>query len=382
MEKSVEEGWSLEQCVSYVLLLREKFHAQSDRYHGFTTLLTDFIGRRVNACRLSSKFKELFNGHKDLILGFNAFLPRNLQNAVTDAEDDDAVRSSTPAKANKRDDRAIEAAVEFVNKVRKRFATDDLAFKAFLDTMARYQRRHLSDDQVDQEFRVFFRGDPDLYIDFTRFLADSVEKKRGSTQTSWDSTGWAKRGGGTYTSNVNKRKKTFIEKTQDACEDKKYEVDVVVELLRSTANKAKDYIDQKPERESFSVLNLRCIERLYGEHGSEVVDRLLQNSACRMPIVHRRLCQKLKDAEAYGEEVNADCKKTFADMRRGGKRGDRCSKEVDAVRKETSADMQHGDRGDQCSDGSSAKATVTEADETSVRKESEDIREEDRMDVD
>ncbi|KAK2984820.1 hypothetical protein RJ640_004645 [Escallonia rubra] len=365
MEESKEEGWSEEQCLSYVLLLREKFHTQSDRYHEFVKLLGDFHGRRVNACRFSSKVKELFNGHKDLILGFNAFLPRNLRNAVTDAEDGDAVRSSTPAKANKRDDRAIKAAVEFVNKVRKRFGTDDLAFKAFLDTMARYQRRHLSDDQIDQEFRVFFRGHPDLYIDFTRFLADSVEKKRGSTQTSWDSMGWAKRGGGTYNGNVNKRKKTSIENVQDACEDKKYNIDVTVDLLESTAKKAKDYIEQTPERESFSALNLRCIERLYGEHGLEVVERLLQNPAHCMPIVHRRLNQKHEDAEAYRKEVNAVCKKRYAN-----------------VRKETSADMQHGDRGDQCGDNSGAKATVTEADETGVLKESEDIREENRMDVD
>ncbi|KAK3024290.1 hypothetical protein RJ639_043152 [Escallonia herrerae] len=282
----MEEGWSLEECVSYVLLLQEKFHGQSDRYHEFTTLLVDFIGRRVNACRLSSKVKELFNGHKDLILGFNAFLPRNLRNAVTDA---------TPAKANKRDDRAIEAAVEFVNKVRTRFATDDLAFKAFLDTMARYQRRHLSDDQVDQEFRVFFRDHPDLYIDFTRFLADSVEKKRGSTQTSWDYMGWAKLGG-----------------------DMKYEVDVLVELLRSTAKKARAYIKQTPGRESFDVLNWRCIERLYGEHGSEVVERLLQNPARCLPVIHRRLSQKLKDAKAHRKEVDAVRKETSADMRCGG----------------------------------------------------------------
>ncbi|KAK3021273.1 hypothetical protein RJ639_047264 [Escallonia herrerae] len=114
-KKSVEEGWSEEECVSYVLLLREKFHTHGDRYHEFATLLGDFNGRRVHGRRLFSKVKELFNGHKDLIPGFNAFLPRKLQNAVTDAEDD-AVRSSFPAKANDREDQAIEAAVEFVGK--------------------------------------------------------------------------------------------------------------------------------------------------------------------------------------------------------------------------------------------------------------------------
>lgn len=45
----------------------------------------------------------------------------------------------------------------------------------------------------------------------------------------------------------------------------------------------------------FSALNLRCIERLYGDHGLDVMDVLKKNAPLALPIILTRLKQKQEE---------------------------------------------------------------------------------------
>ena len=45
----------------------------------------------------------------------------------------------------------------------------------------------------------------------------------------------------------------------------------------------------------FSALNLRCIERLYGDHGLDVMDVLRKNATLDLPVILTRLKQKQEE---------------------------------------------------------------------------------------
>lgn len=45
----------------------------------------------------------------------------------------------------------------------------------------------------------------------------------------------------------------------------------------------------------FLALNLRCIERLYGDHGLDVMDVLRKNASLALPVILTRLKQKQEE---------------------------------------------------------------------------------------
>jgi paired amphipathic helix protein Sin3a len=87
------------------------------------------------------------------------------------------------------------------------------------------------------------------------------------------------------------------------CEDDRFELDMLLESVGSAAKSAEELlniiIDKKISFEGsfriedhFTALNLRCIERLYGDHGLDVTDLIRKNPAAALPVILTRLKQK------------------------------------------------------------------------------------------
>ncbi|KAH7852863.1 hypothetical protein Vadar_030208 [Vaccinium darrowii] len=90
------------------------------------------------------------------------------------------------------------------------------------------------------------------------------------------------------------------------CEDDRFELDMLLESVRSTAKQAEELLDcinddtissEGPIRieDHFTALNLRCIERLYGGHGIDVMDLLRMNPSVALPVILTRLKQKQEE---------------------------------------------------------------------------------------
>ncbi|XP_076936872.1 paired amphipathic helix protein Sin3-like 2 isoform X2 [Bidens hawaiensis] len=89
------------------------------------------------------------------------------------------------------------------------------------------------------------------------------------------------------------------------CEDDRFELDMLLESVSSTAKRAEDLLTQINKSIStdapihieghFTALELRCIERLYGDHGLDVMDILGRNPSLALPIILTRLKQKQDD---------------------------------------------------------------------------------------
>ncbi|XWS30312.1 hypothetical protein CRYUN_Cryun24cG0106200 [Craigia yunnanensis] len=87
------------------------------------------------------------------------------------------------------------------------------------------------------------------------------------------------------------------------CEDDRFELDMLLESVSSTAKRTEDLLNSINENkinmdspvcveDHFTVLNLRCIERLYGDHGLDVMEILRKNPALALPVIFTRLKQK------------------------------------------------------------------------------------------
>ncbi|CAN1322237.1 Paired amphipathic helix protein Sin3-like 2, partial [Linum perenne] len=88
------------------------------------------------------------------------------------------------------------------------------------------------------------------------------------------------------------------------CEDDRFELDMLLEAVSSTAKRVEELVNnfnenkiESPIRidELLTALNLRCIERLYGDHGLDVLDILRKNPAIAFPVILTRLKQKQEE---------------------------------------------------------------------------------------
>ncbi|XP_010550095.1 PREDICTED: paired amphipathic helix protein Sin3-like 2 [Tarenaya hassleriana] len=105
------------------------------------------------------------------------------------------------------------------------------------------------------------------------------------------------------------------------CEDDRFELDMLLESVGSTAKRAEDLLNIITENkisfdgsfrieDYFTELNLRCMERLYGDHGLDVIDILRKNPAAGLPVILTRLKQKQDEWAQCREDFN----KVWADV--------------------------------------------------------------------
>ncbi|KAJ3492184.1 hypothetical protein NLJ89_g11268 [Agrocybe chaxingu] len=67
-------------------------------------------------------------------------------------------------------------AIQYLNKIKARYADDQVTYKRFLDILQTYQKeqRHSQDSQVYVSVQVLFKDAPDLLAEFRDFLPDAV----------------------------------------------------------------------------------------------------------------------------------------------------------------------------------------------------------------
>lgn len=59
-------------------------------------------------------------------------------------------------------------------------------------------------------------------------------------------------------------------------------------------------------------MNLRCVERIYGDHGLDVLDLLRRNAGAALPVLYQRLCQKKEEWARCREDMNKVWRDVYA----------------------------------------------------------------------
>ncbi|XP_015965288.1 paired amphipathic helix protein Sin3-like 4 isoform X1 [Arachis duranensis] len=150
-------------ALAYLKAVKDIFQDKRDKYDDFLEVMKDFKAQRVDTAGVIARVKQLFKGHRDLLLGFNTFLPRGYE--ITLPLEDEQPAPKKPVE--------FEEAINFVNKIKTRFQGDDRVYKSFLDILNMYRKESKSITDVYQEVAALFQEHPDLLDEFTHFLPDT-----------------------------------------------------------------------------------------------------------------------------------------------------------------------------------------------------------------
>ncbi|GMH01660.1 hypothetical protein Nepgr_003499 [Nepenthes gracilis] len=146
----------------YLKNVKEKFCDDKEKYDEFLEVMKDFKAQRIDTTGVSARVKELFKGHRNLILGFNTFLPRGYE--ITLPLEDELTPLKKPVE--------FDEAISFVNKIKARFQKTDHIYKSFLEILNMYRRESKSINEVYEEVAALLRDHQDLLAEFTHFLPD------------------------------------------------------------------------------------------------------------------------------------------------------------------------------------------------------------------
>ena len=152
-----------EDALVYLSAVKQECEGDNEKYNKFLEVMKDFRARRVDTPGAVMRVKDLFNGNRKLILGFNKFLPKEYQ-LIPPPE----MEVNKPAAVE--DIQEFQDAIIYVNKIKARFETDEHAYKTFLEILNVYRKGNKTTSEVYQEISLLFKHHQDLLDEFTYFL--------------------------------------------------------------------------------------------------------------------------------------------------------------------------------------------------------------------
>ncbi|WVZ22204.1 hypothetical protein V8G54_000748 [Vigna mungo] len=150
-------------ALAYLKAVKDMFQDKREKYDDFLEVMKDFKAQRIDTTGVIARVKELFKGHKDLILGFNTFLPKGYE--ITLPLEDEQPPQKKPVE--------FAEAISFVGKIKTRFQSNDSVYKSFLDILNMYRKETKSITEVYEEVAALFQDHADLLEEFTHFLPDT-----------------------------------------------------------------------------------------------------------------------------------------------------------------------------------------------------------------
>ncbi|PAN17692.1 hypothetical protein PAHAL_3G150100 [Panicum hallii] len=153
-------------ALTYLKDVKEKFQDRRHKYDEFLEVMRDFKSNKIDTAGVILRVKTLFHGHSDLILGFNAFLPKGYEIKLEDLD-------------KKPVDFAM--AISFVNKIKSRFQQEDHVYKSFLGILNMYRMHNKPIQDVYEEVATLFHGHPDLLEEFKHFLPENPTPPQAAT---------------------------------------------------------------------------------------------------------------------------------------------------------------------------------------------------------
>uniref|UniRef100_A0A4W4ERF4 Paired amphipathic helix protein Sin3b n=1 Tax=Electrophorus electricus TaxID=8005 RepID=A0A4W4ERF4_ELEEL len=219
----------VEDALSYLDQVKIRFANDPGIYNKFLDIMKEFKSQSIDTPGVINRVSQLFHGHPDLVLGFNAFLPPGyrieipkngmafLQSSFTaqlsSAQSEpvaspQSVSSSGPPEPTSRlalplpsqsqaatssvsppsepSPVEFDSAISYVNKIKSRFLDHPEIYRSFLEILHTYQKEQLdlkenrsrssagmTEDEVFSKVASLFRGQEDLLAEFGQFLPDA-----------------------------------------------------------------------------------------------------------------------------------------------------------------------------------------------------------------
>ncbi|CAL8308298.1 unnamed protein product [Lota lota] len=209
----------VEDALSYLDQVKIRFGNDPGIYNKFLDIMKEFKSQSIDTPGVINRVSQLFHGHPDLVLGFNAFLPPGYRieipkngivflqspfstqvSSSTALIDQDSTQryndsscmnqaSATSASppASEASPVEFDSAISYVNKIKNRFLDHPEIYRSFLEILHTYQKEQLevkegrgnrgtsgmTEDEVFSKVASLFKGQEDLLAEFGQFLPDA-----------------------------------------------------------------------------------------------------------------------------------------------------------------------------------------------------------------
>ncbi|KAJ6845405.1 paired amphipathic helix protein Sin3-like 4 [Iris pallida] len=304
-----------------------------ETYQEFLKCLHIYSKEIINRTELKNLVSDILGKYPDLMVGFNEFLAKcesidgflaDVINKKSSWNEGQLARSVKVEerdrdKERERDERERDRERDRDNKERERlekvpaFVSKDLKVQPF--TKEKYLCKPISELDLSncQRCTPSYRLLPKHYP-----MPPSSHRTELGASVLNDC--WVSVTSGSEDYSFKHMRKNQYEESLFRCEDDRFELDMLLESVNVTTKKVEELIEKmqntiKPEcpiriEEHFSPLNLRCIERLYGDHGLDVMDVLRKNANLALPVILTRLKQKQEE----WLRCRSDFNKVWADI--------------------------------------------------------------------
>uniref|UniRef100_A0A672HWC6 Paired amphipathic helix protein Sin3b n=1 Tax=Salarias fasciatus TaxID=181472 RepID=A0A672HWC6_SALFA len=204
----------VEDALSYLDQVKIRFANDPGIYNKFLDIMKEFKSQSIDTPGVINRVSQLFHGHPDLVLGFNAFLPpgyrievpkngvaflqspfstqynnskshlsvffcRNISMIKLYLPPQNFLSCGIPVE--------FDSAISYVNKIKNRFLDHPEIYRAFLEILHTYQKEQLevkesrgsrgsigmTEDEVFSKVASLFKGQEDLLAEFGQFLPDA-----------------------------------------------------------------------------------------------------------------------------------------------------------------------------------------------------------------
>uniref|UniRef100_A0A3Q2V113 Paired amphipathic helix protein Sin3b n=1 Tax=Haplochromis burtoni TaxID=8153 RepID=A0A3Q2V113_HAPBU len=184
-----DKGKVVEDALSYLDQVKIRFANDPGIYNKFLDIMKEFKSQSIDTPGVINRVSQLFHGHPDLVLGFNAFLPPGYRIEVPKngmaflqspfSAQTSEVKVTSPVE--------FDSAISYVNKIKNRFLDHPEIYRAFLEILHTYQKEQLevkesrgsrgssgmTEDEVFSKVASLFKGQEDLLAEFGQFLPDA-----------------------------------------------------------------------------------------------------------------------------------------------------------------------------------------------------------------
>ncbi|CAH9087521.1 unnamed protein product [Cuscuta epithymum] len=311
--EDASESYPKQDMLDQDLLLFENIKERlqnCDYYQQLLKCLHTYLEEKITKLQLQSLVNDLLEGHLDLKDDFNQFLTHcdKIDGYLTATLNNSSlwndVKGPWLVKAEDTQDRDKVGGCECEEKnqdvdAKERDMPKDLQEQKMFSNKDKYigkpiHELDLSDcDHCTPSYRLLPKNYPIPISSQRTHIGKEVLNDHWVSVTS-----------GSEDYSFKHMRKNQYEESLFRCEDDRFELDMLLESVNVTTRRVEDLLDKinnnainNPIRieDYLNVLNLRCIERLYADHGPDVMDVLRKNAPLALPVVLTRLKQKQEE---------------------------------------------------------------------------------------
>ncbi|KAG9133496.1 hypothetical protein Leryth_022679 [Lithospermum erythrorhizon] len=305
----------IDDAFSFVGKIKAKLQGDNHVFKSFLHILSMYKMENKSVSEVYQEVSELFRDHPDLLSEFTLFLPYDSVAAtIRDSQADIREQGYDERNLNHN-------GVQHVFCNRKSSADqfhqfgDGTENNVKLDDHEKERGAQHKDNDGSEQHRYLQKSIQEL--DLSNF------SQRTSIGAEVLNDHWVSVTSGSEDYSFKHMRKNQYEESLFRCEDDRFEMDMLLESVTSTIKHVEELLDEINDNaigtdplirieDHFTALNLRCIERLYGDHGLDVIDVLRKSSPLALPVILTRLKQKQEDWARCRSEFNKVWAETYS----------------------------------------------------------------------